>query len=247
MERTKTFVNGGRLYPGDINAIEDRAAEMLEGTQAAIPGSHYAGRFYRATDTNGLFIDSGTSWEYAGKLFYSSHSSSYTAKNGELGNIEKTGEVATLPAATIPNQVIGVYCGFLATECSIKTTGGALIYGNFTKEASTISLASLQYVILQSTGVNWIIIAGQPLNENSYTAQVEHIANPGGYEEIISATRPSYAVVEVPTGSVEIFVGGVSVGNVSGVGSLGLIVPAKQKIKVTALSSVKFFLAHLIQ
>lgn len=63
MERTKTFIPGGRLYPVDINAIEDRAAEMLEGLAAAIPSSHYAGRYYRATDTNELWIDNGTSWE----------------------------------------------------------------------------------------------------------------------------------------------------------------------------------------
>lgn len=68
MERTKTFVNGGRVYPADINAIEDRAAEMLEGTAAAIPSSHYAGRYYRAIDTGDLYLDNGTTWKkIAGK------------------------------------------------------------------------------------------------------------------------------------------------------------------------------------
>jgi hypothetical protein len=62
MERTKTFVNGGRLYPADINVIEDRAAEMLEGTFAAIPSSHFAGRYYRATDTKKLYVDDGIIW-----------------------------------------------------------------------------------------------------------------------------------------------------------------------------------------
>lgn len=68
MERVKTFVNGGRFYPADINSIQDRAAEMLEGTAAAIPSSHYAGRYYRATDTGDLYLDNGTTWKkIAGK------------------------------------------------------------------------------------------------------------------------------------------------------------------------------------
>lgn len=119
MERIKTFVNGGRFYPADINAIQDRAAEMLEGTAAAIPSSHFAGRFYRTTDTNQLFLDSGMAWNAVGNQGYqdllqagviASTDWSFTANinsgTGALGSTGTTGGTAWLPDPVISGALM---------------------------------------------------------------------------------------------------------------------------------------------
>jgi hypothetical protein len=124
VERTKTFVNGGRVYPADINAIEDRAAEMLEGTAAAIPSSHYAGRFYRATDTGQLWLDNGTSWILQNSSAKSIIATEQERTNTSLGLLTTPDEVTiVLPE----NGLIAVAYQAL-WEQSVSGAGRALLF-----------------------------------------------------------------------------------------------------------------------
>jgi hypothetical protein len=209
MERVKTFVNGGREYPADLNAIQDRAAEMLEGTEAELPGSHFAGRFFRANDTGKLFLDNGTIWESL-SLLVKTHSTETTAKGGELVEMTAAGTV-NLPKAAAANTTIGVFA--LGGEVTVKTTSAEHINGDFLAEAATsCKLTKFQHVVVQYDGTRWLIVAGQPANENASAAQVSR-AEKTLFEP--SATRPTevaFTIAAPNEGSpvaFEIFRGGV--------------------------------------
>jgi hypothetical protein len=101
-------------------------------------------------------------------LIVKAYSSGATLKSGELAVQGKTGETFTLPAATTANQIIGVFSG-LGITTKVTTSGGASIVGDFVNGA-TITLTSLQHVILVSEGTNWFIIAGEPKRTNAYSA-----------------------------------------------------------------------------
>jgi hypothetical protein len=135
MERTKTFVNGGRVYPADLNAIEDRAAEMLEGTFAAIPGSHFAGRYYRATDTKKLYIDDGTTWVevYSGSATIGDSAivtgrALVNVENSYTANVERASGAEVEPSATRLAFVLLTSTGNTMTKVLVKgveiTKGG---------------------------------------------------------------------------------------------------------------------------
>lgn len=243
MERTKTFSNGSKLYPADVNLIEDRAAEMLEGLAAAIPTSHFAGRFYRSTDTKTLYIDNGTEWEpFYPNLYIKNYSTNTTVQGSEIAKMTKTGTTVTLPGASL-NKIVGVICG--EGEITVKkSVFGDLIYGDFINGAATIKLTLNGHVVLQSDGTNWYIIAGSPINENAYGALISRVV---GTEYEPSPTRPTFVSLRMQNSGaleIEIKVGGVEIAQIAvgggseGIWSYSFICPPKQKWKVESAKSV---------
>lgn len=93
-------------------------------------------------------------------LTYKGYSASATLKSGELAVQGKSGETFTLPAAVV-NAQIGIFCGAAATSAKVTTSGGALIFGDSLNGVGTITLTSLQHVVLTSDGTNWLIVAGE--------------------------------------------------------------------------------------
>lgn len=232
MERTKTFVNGGRVYPADLNAIEDRAAEMLEGTLASIPSSHYAGRLYRTTDTSTLFVDNGTGWDAVPSLPFVIQSISATAENGEFF-FANAGLTATLPAAissSFGNQLIGIYNGSSSGEVIVKAAGTDTISGDFF-EGKEAKLLKNQHVILQTQAKTWRIIAGEPQREQVYSVLTSR-ANETEFEP--SSTRTTVVSLNAEKGGInEIIVGGVVILKTSsGLSAFQFICPPTKKWKV---------------
>jgi|HubBroStandDraft_5_1064220.scaffolds.fasta_scaffold01601_15 hypothetical protein len=199
MERVKTFVNGGREYPADLNSIQDRAAEMLEDTLSAIPSSHFAGRFYRTTDTNQVFLDNGTEWGLIGQLNVKLSAVGLIAKPNEMVVITGSGETCRLPAASAANTTVGFFA--LGGELIVKTTGGEHINGDFLAETATsCKLTKFQHILVQYDGVQWLIVAGEPKREQLYSNYVSHtqVEMAAGVE--ISPTRPAFVSI-APNGS----------------------------------------------
>lgn len=127
-------------------------------------------------------------------LTVKSYAGSATLKSGELAVQGKTGETFTLPLATTANQIIGVFCGAVAST-KVTTSGGAIIVGDFVNGA-TITLATFQHVILVSEGANWIIIAGEAKREQTYAEKNYSQAEAEAGIEF-SATRPALVSVHM--------------------------------------------------
>ena len=159
-------------------------------------------------------------------LRYKGYSGPGTLTAGEFAFQEKNGETFTLPAVGTANQVIGIYS--IVNEAKVTTSGGAKIYGDFISAAGTITLTLLQHVVLQSTGVNWFIIAGEPKREQTYSA-----LKAWSKAEAEAGVEPSAsrdAMVDFAASAVNgLEIGGVKVGAVGG----SKRVPAGQKWKAT--------------
>jgi len=157
-----------------------------------------------------------------------SRSASYTAASGELGVMTKTGETVTLPSAATSNQVIGVTSG---NGITTKITSASGIYGDFIVNQNTITLLSNQHVTLYSWEGAWLIIAGEPKREQTYSTkaytQAEWAAG-----IVFSTARP---VQVIPGASVSV----VSIGGASINLTLPAFeVPAGQSVIATTSGSV---------
>ena len=102
----------------------------------------------------------------ASGLTVKSTSGAVSAESGYLYVMTATGTV-TLPAVSAGVQVaVFAYSG----EVTIKTTS-AKIYGDFlTTPPEEIKLLTYQHVTLQSDGTRWLIIAGEPKREQTYSS-----------------------------------------------------------------------------
>jgi hypothetical protein len=114
-----------------------------------------------------------------------------TLKTGELAIQEKSNETFTLPSASTANQLIGVFAGASATGVKVTTSGGVNIAGDFFA-GPTLTLANNQHVLLLSTGVGWIILAGEPKREQTYGT---FLALTAAKEEEVSASRPALVII----------------------------------------------------
>jgi hypothetical protein len=127
--------------------------------------------------------------------------------------------------------MIGVICSGSITEVKVTCSAGA-IYGDFTSGASTVTLMSLQHLLLQANGSVWIIVAGEPKRTPAYSGLVTRTKaeTETGIEP--SAIRP--ALVNIFTKVVQEFkVNGVYAGfceNTTGA-NITLYVPPGQKWK----------------
>jgi hypothetical protein len=208
LEAIRSFINGEQLNSGNIKpgGIEEASLATAVKTLLNVKASG---------------------------LTPAAHTVSFTAAGGELAQMETTGITATLPSP-VAGKLIGIFVGSAAASAKVTCSSG-LIYGDFVNAASTITLASLQHVLLlgdfQETG--WLIIAGEPLNETNpgpvvgRTTETEYSPN---------ATRRTFVLLET-TGAGELFVGGELI--YSGTpGSLSFFCPAGKKWKVKGFSAV---------
>lgn len=163
---------------------------------------------------------------FAALTFNAQNVATFTAATGELVLMEKEASVLTLPAATA-NRIVGVMAGNSANSITVKAAAVKTIFGDFIAEATEITLAKLQHVILQATGTAWLIIAGEPKREQKYEAEKAIVAA----ETVTpSATRPAFVAT---TGSTAWEVGGKVV-----IGS-SFFVPPGQTLKNTSGSTAK--------
>lgn len=113
-----------------------------------------------------------------------------TAKAGELVEMTLPSTV-NLPKAAAANTTIGVFAA--ASPIVVKTTSGEHIWGDFLGEVATsCKLLLFQHIIVQYDGTRWLIVAGQPTNENVYGAQTSRAF---GTEYEPSANRPTFVTV----------------------------------------------------
>jgi hypothetical protein len=170
-----------------------------------------------------------------GGLGIFSYASNVEAKSGELLRVTATATVI-LPAPTL-NALVGVICTGGETTIETRISSGAHIFGDFTINSVSIKLLQYQHVILQSDGTNWYITAGEPKQEQKYSAQTEHLATNAGYEVEPSTSRPALVTV-TPVGVGELIysVGGVVVAKNPAETKVPfqLRVPAATKLKIEA-------------
>lgn len=105
---------------------------------------------------------------------------------GELVVQEKTGETVTLPAVATADQVIGIF----STVAECKVTGAAETIGPGLKAAAW-KLTTNQFALLQSNGVNWMMLTSE------YKREQVVVAKPWTKAEAEagvtpSATRPAF-------------------------------------------------------
>jgi hypothetical protein len=93
-------------------------------------------------------------------LNLSEHNASFSATTGQL--VKCTAAITVTSPAAASNAVFGVLANGHAV--TIKTASGK-IYGDFIEGAEEVKLVGYQYLILQSDGTNWFIIAGAPKRE----------------------------------------------------------------------------------
>jgi hypothetical protein len=152
---------------------------------------------------------------------YKSYAGPATLKSGEWAQQTKAGETFTMPAIATVNQLISVSNGSEG-EVKITTSGGALIFGDFINPGkATIVLAAGQHVILQSTGVTWYIMAGEPKRTQQYQTKTYTKAEAEAGVEL-SATRPSL----------------VNLQNKGGVGAELIIEPSGQHAGINTAGNV---------
>lgn len=149
----------------------------------------------------------------------------------ESGRTYLVGGTATInlpaPSAT---ATISVYTGVSSTA-TIARSGSASIYGDFISGATSITLAALQHVILNSDGSNWFIVAGEPKRE----------ATPGGWtartpgtEYEASATRPVFVRILVEGKASTSLAYGLTVAGVGDPGETVLPAISGGKVKITS-------------
>lgn len=171
-------------------------------------------------------------------LHFKNYLASGTLKSGELAVQESNAKTFTLPLAATENQLIGVFS--LVNETKVTTSGGATISGDFVSAETTIILTKNQHVVLQSVGGKWIIIAGEPKKEQTYTVKAFTKAEAEAEVEP-SASRP--ALVLFNAGKVEgLKVGGVSIPLGSETKTVTVIVPPGQKWRLTVAAEVSTLL-----
>jgi hypothetical protein len=129
-------------------------------------------------------------------LIYKTYAGAETLKSGELAEQTKAGETFTLPLAATANQIISVFCA--ATSCKITTSGGATINGDFVSAEATITLTKFQHIVVQSTGANWLIIAGEPKLETKYVEKTWTKAEAEAGVEPSANRRSAVVFVTVP-------------------------------------------------
>jgi hypothetical protein len=114
-----------------------------------------------------------------------------TAKAGELVEMTAAGTV-NLPKAAAANTTIGVFA--LGGEVTAKTTSAEHINGDFLAETATsCKLTKFQHVVVQYDGTRWMIVAGEPKREQTYSALTER-TNEVEYEP--SPTRLTWVEVQ---------------------------------------------------
>ncbi len=159
----------------------------------------------------------------------------FTIASGEFVLMEKEGSEVKLPTATA-NRIVGIYCVGAAKSITVKAPVVKTITGDFIEEQTTITLTSIQHVILQADGTNWRIIAGEPKREQTYGVETirEHEVE---YEA--SAIRPTLVIFSAPEAAAVIRVGGVAIAEIPTNGSTSFICPPGVKYKVTTSPVLK--------
>lgn len=91
-------------------------------------------------------------------------------KSGELVLQQETGTVNTLPSANA-NAIVGVFCGGTSsTVTKVVASGSDIFVGDFEVGQKTLTLPSGHHIIAIGNGAGvWLIVAGEPLNENVWT------------------------------------------------------------------------------
>jgi hypothetical protein len=117
----------------------------------------------------------------------------------------KNGKTLTLPAATL-NRIVGVFA--LEAEAKVKTAAG-VIKGDFFSGGTAV-LTENQHLLLIADGTNWMIVAGEPKREQTYTANkvFSKAECEAGVE--VSATRPAHVQLENIGSASTLNVGGAS-------------------------------------
>jgi hypothetical protein len=136
-----------------------------------------------------------------------------TAKAGELVEMTAAGTV-NLPKAPAANTTIGIFA--TASPIVVKTTAGEDIYNYFHTEVKTsVKLLLYQYIIVTYDGTRYLVIGGEPANEN---AQGARTGRAYGTEYEAGAARMTFVkvIAEKIGGAgklgLEVFVGGVAMG-----------------------------------
>ncbi|MHB8235430.1 MAG: hypothetical protein ACYDHT_12340 [Solirubrobacteraceae bacterium] len=134
--------------------------------------------------------------------------SNFTAESGRT-YLMSAGVVATMPAPVRDFEATFWQGGGTGT---LKLPSGGF-FGDFVKNASTLTLNEFQHVTIQSDGSNYIITAGEPKREQAYETKTFTKAE---YEAgvVLSATRPVFVNQKVLTG------GGGTPGNPQTIGGV---------------------------
>lgn len=174
-----------------------------------------------ATKSSEYYIEDARLFAMKWPLVLGYKKENFTPEYGEMIAMEVGGKTVKLPYSK-RNAVIGVWA--LAGETKIETFSGEGIYGDFTSGKTTINLTEFQHVILQGNEGGWLIIAGEPRNENAYGALTERTNEA---ENEPSATRPTF-VTGYAGKSNEQWVLGLYVGGVNITALMGANVVANQ-------------------
>jgi hypothetical protein len=154
-------------------------------------------------------------------LLYEQKNESFEAANGKLYEQIKSAATVTLPAATA-GRTIGIFVG-AGTGCKVTASAGK-IYGDFVTGATTVELSLYQHIIVEGNGSNWLIIAGEPKLETTYTNKSFSKAEAeAGVEP--SATRRAQVSIVGTTEAGTVNVGGKLAGYFATSASCAVLVP----------------------
>lgn len=128
---------------------------------------------------------------------------------------EKEGATITLPKPTA-NRMIAVTCANTIKAFKLKPLEGKIYSGLHPAGATVVEVTESASLIVEATGINWFVLAGEEKREQAYSAQT---ARTLGTEYEPSATRPTFVTLEIVTNgevrsSASLFVGGVRMGGV---------------------------------
>ncbi len=166
-------------------------------------------------------------------LTYATSAVSLEGVSGKFYDMSGAGTTLTLPKP-IANRLIGVFNNSVGAAVKVKASEGK-IYGDFTEEVTEVSLTLRQHLLLFGSGGYWLIIAGEPKREQTYTAVKNY--SKAEMEAGVEPSASRTAVVEIVGGITGLTVAGVSV---EGVGPY-FVMPG-QKIKTTVADKLQWIL-----
>lgn len=205
---------------------DTKLVSWWEDTLAKRPAAGQPNRFFKATDINVIFHDTGTIWEpVAPGMVEAVSTVSVEAKRGELVRMVTSGTTLTLPTPAVNGPVTVVCDPAAATGIKVTASSGS-IFGQFITGVATVTLLPNQSCRFWPTGGNWFIVAGEPKREQVYVSKAFSKAEAeAGVEP--SATRPAMVSFKEAFGTAP----GLTVGGVNVASATSVFVPPGQKWK----------------
>lgn len=194
--------------------VDTRMASYSQDTLAKRPAAGRPNAFFKATDKNAIWHDTGSAFEpIAPNLVIRAAGGTITAANGDL--CEGTGTV-NLPAPAV-NTVVGLWSG--GTLAAVAANGGSFVGTGYAGQTS-ITLGLYQGATLIADGTNWLVVGGDPYR-GAYSGRQTYAINTSFSCSQYRACQLSVDVQsphQAPIIEAKLIIGGVEVQKVSIVG-----------------------------